>query len=47
MEKLNKKGGPWLQTLLTKIEGEVIMGRLKNTEKDILKWVLNEQENNS
>ncbi|MBP1939380.1 CCA tRNA nucleotidyltransferase [Phocicoccus pinnipedialis] len=47
MEKLNKRGGPWLQELLSKIEGEVIMGRLMNNEKDILEWVKYEQENYS
>lgn len=41
MEKLDKKGGPWLQTLLNQIEDEVILRGLDNKEEEILKWVYN------
>ncbi|RDW19627.1 CCA tRNA nucleotidyltransferase [Oceanobacillus arenosus] len=33
------KGGPWIKQLLTKIEKEIIFGRLQNTEHDIKEWI--------
>lgn len=35
----NKEKGRWLQTLINKIEKEVVSGRLKNTKYNIKEWI--------
>lgn len=41
MKHMNKKPGPWLKTMINKIELEVIEGRLSNTQENILEWANN------
>lgn len=39
MTALNTRGGPWVRKCLETIEMEVLFGRLKNTEKELINWV--------
>ncbi|MBM7645266.1 tRNA nucleotidyltransferase (CCA-adding enzyme) [Scopulibacillus daqui] len=37
---LQRKPGPWIEQLLSKIEGEVLCGRLQNDYEEIKRWVM-------
>ncbi len=41
MTHLNRRGGSWLKEILLEIEELIVLGRLPNCQKDILKWVDN------
>jgi len=41
MSYLNKKPGPWLKSMINKIELAVIEGRLSNRQEKILEWAKN------
>lgn len=41
MQALERQGGPWLKTLLSEIEKQVVLGQLENDQDEIINWVKN------